>query len=77
MKSEPLCPATESDSSSSDSYNDNEGSGTQDREDMQAYLPVFPPWFPVQALPVLVFPGACSVALLRWYTNNNCGYIHT
>jgi len=24
---------------------------------MQAYLPVSPPWFPVQALPVLVFPG--------------------
>ena len=35
------------------------------REDMQAYLPVFPPWFPVQALHVLVFPGAFSLALLR------------
>ena len=34
-----------------------------------------PPWFPVQALPVLVFPGACSVALLRWYTNDNGEYI--
>ena len=42
---------------------------------MQAYLPVFPPWFPVQALPVLVFPGACPVALLRWYTNDNGEYI--
>ena len=75
MKSEPVCPETESDSSSSDSYNDNEGSSTQDREDMQAHLPVFPPWFPVQALPVLVFPGAFSVALLRWYTNDNGEYI--
>ena len=35
------------------------------REDMQAYLPVFPPWFPVQALLVLVFQGAFSLALLR------------
>ena len=52
MKSEPWFPHTESDSSSSDSYNDNEGSGTQDRQDMQAHLPVFPPWFPMQALPV-------------------------
>ena len=42
-----------------------DGSSTQDREDMQAYLPVFPPWFPVQALPVLVFPGVFSVALPR------------
>ena len=55
MKSEPLCPDTESDSSSSDSYNDNEGSGTQDREDMQAYLPVSPPLFPGYGVELCLF----------------------
>ena len=34
---------------------DNEGFGTQDREDMQAYLPVFPPLFPGYGVELCLF----------------------
>ena len=34
---------------------DNEGFGTQDREDMQAYLPAFPPLFPGYGVELCLF----------------------